>query len=64
MKNQKLLGKFNWGYTAGDHTGYAIIEGIDEAAVKEMLPASMQNARIVKLNKFTAAGIKSFHGKK
>ena len=61
LKNQKLLGKFDWGCMAGDHTGYANIEGKDEAAVKEMLRASMQNARPVKLNKFTAAEIKSFH---
>ncbi len=60
----KLLAKFDWGCMAGDHTGYAIVEARDEAAVKAMLPMSMQNARIVKLNKFTAAEIKSFHEKK
>jgi hypothetical protein len=63
-KNPKLLSKFDWGCMAGDHTGYAVLEAKDEAAVRAMLPADMQNAKIVKLNKFTAAQIKSFHKQK
>lgn len=63
-KGVSLLGKFDWGCMAGDHSGYCVIEGKDEAAVKGMLPASMQNARVIKLNKFTADQIKSFHEKK
>jgi hypothetical protein len=62
-KSAKLLSSFDWGCMAGDHTGYATIEAKDEAAVKAMLPADMQNAKIVKLNKFTAEQIKSFHEK-
>lgn len=63
-KGPSLLGKFDWGCMAGDHSGYCVIEAKDEAAVKGMLPASMQNARVIKLNKFTADQIKSFHEKK
>jgi hypothetical protein len=62
-KSKELLAKFDWGCMAGDHTGYAILEGKDEMAVKQMLPADMQNAKIQKLNKFTAEQIKSFHEK-
>ena len=64
MQGSKALDKWEWGCMAGDHTGYAILEGKDEAAIKAMLPPSMQNAKIVKLNKFTAAQIKAFHEKK
>jgi len=63
-KGTKLLSKFDWGCMTGDHTGYLVIEAKDEEAVKGMLPSSMQGARIVKLNKFTAGQIKSFHEKK
>lgn len=62
-KSTNLLAKFDWGCMAGDHTGYATIEAKDEAAAKAMLPASMKNAQIVKLNKFTLEQIKSFHEK-
>ena len=63
-KNPKLLSRFDWGCMAGDHTGYAVVEAKDEAGVKAMLPAGMQDAKIVKLNKFTTEQIKSFHEKK
>jgi hypothetical protein len=63
-KAKGVLGKFEWGCMAGDHTGYAIIEAKDEAAVKSMLPKDMQHAKVVKLNRFTAEQIQSFHDKK
>jgi hypothetical protein len=63
-KGKKFLGQFEWGCMVGDHTGYAMVEAKDEASVKSMLPASMQSAKIVKINKFTADQIKSFHEKK
>jgi hypothetical protein len=63
-KGSKTLARFEWGCMAGDHTGYAIVEAVDEAAVKAMLPAGMQNAHIVRLEKFTAEQIKGFHEKK
>ena len=63
-KGSKMLSKFDWGCMSGDHSGYMVVEARDEAAVKGMLPASMKNAKIVKLNKFTAEQIKGFHEKK
>ena len=63
-KSSKLLSKFDWGCMAGDHTGYAMVEAESDAAVKAMLPPSMQNAHIVKLNKFTPEQIKTFHATK
>ena len=63
-KTPRLLGKFEWGCMAGDHTGYAVVEAKDEAAARAMLPAGMQDAKTVKLNKFTTEQIKSFHEKK
>jgi len=63
-KGAKFLGKFDWGCAAGDHTGYVMLEGKDEAAVKAMLPSSMMKATVVKLNKFTPEEIKSFHASK
>ncbi len=60
----KMLAKFDWGCMANDHTGYMIVEAKDEAAVKAMLPETMKNAKVVKLTKFTAEQIKSFHEKK
>jgi hypothetical protein len=62
-KGSKLLSTLEWGCMAGDHTCYAIIDAKDEAAVKAMLPASMQNAKIVKVTKLSAEQIKSFHEK-
>ena len=60
-KSSKLLATFDWGCKAGDHTGYAVLEAKDEAAVKAMLPADMKDVKIVKLNKFTQKQIKAFH---
>jgi len=61
----KLIGKVEWGCMAGDHAGYAFIEGANEAAVRKMLPEVLRaDAKIVKVDKFTTAQIKSFHEKK
>ena len=56
-----FLSKVDWGCMSGDHTGYVILEAKDEAAVRKMIPASWSDAKIVKLNKFTAKQIESFH---
>ena len=59
------LAKWEWGCMAGDHTGYAIVEAASDSAAAKMVPAEVQaKAKIVKLNKFTAEQIKSFHEKK
>jgi hypothetical protein len=58
---KNFLAKVDWGCMAGDHTAYVILEAKDEAAVREMIPASWSEVRVVKLNKFTPAQIESFH---
>jgi len=62
-KGKDVLSKFEWGCMSGDHTGYALLEGKDEMAIKKMLPAGMQEAKIVKVDRFTAEQIKTFHEK-
>ena len=59
-----LLDKFEWGCKSGDHTGYALVDASSEAAVREMLPASMKDVRIIKVTRFTPAEVKSLHEKK
>lgn len=57
-----ILNKFDWGCTAGDHTGYAIIEAENESTVKSMVPDFLRNkAKIVQVGKFTPEQIRSFH---
>lgn len=59
-----LLAKFDWGCKYGDHTGYAMLEGENEEAVRNMLPAlGQQKAKIMKVDKFTAAEIEAAHKK-
>jgi hypothetical protein len=62
-KGSKLLSEFEWGCMSGDHTGYAIVEAKSQAVVKTMLPASMEDARIVKLTRFKAKEIRDMHQK-
>lgn len=58
----KLLAKTKYGCGAGDHTGYAMVEGKSDAEVKNMIPESLQsNAKIQKVETYTTAQIKQFH---
>jgi hypothetical protein len=58
----KLLDKFTWGCKSGDHTGYAVLEGESDSAVRSMLPTSARtSAKIEKVDKFTAEEIKAMH---
>lgn len=57
-----VLSKFDWGCTAGDHTGYAIIDASDEIEAKNLVPRFIRSkARVVKVGKFTPEQIRSFH---
>ena len=47
----------------GDHTTYVVLEAKDEPTLKKMIPSSWSKAKIVKLNKFSAEQIASFHKK-
>jgi hypothetical protein len=61
-KGADLLNKFEWGCKAGDHTGYALMESEDEAAVKNMLPMDVQSSsKIVKVNKFSPSELETIH---
>ena len=54
--------RIEWGCKSGDHTGYIIVDASSEQAARQMPPASMQaTARVIKLNRFTADEIRSFH---
>jgi len=58
---EEFLTNCDWGCVGGDHTCYRIMVGEDEAEVQKMLPAAWKGARIVKLVKFTAEQVRSFH---
>ena len=58
----EMLDRIEWGCKGGDHTGYIFLEASSEQAARQMLPAPMQaTARVIKLNRFTADDIRSFH---
>jgi hypothetical protein len=60
--NEKLLSKIDWGCMSGDHTGYMMVSGKDEKAVKDMIPKSiLDQVTIEKVDKFTKKQIESFH---
>ena len=60
----KVLGKFEYGCMAGDHTGYAIIDAKTREDALKIVPTFLQSgAKIVEVAKFTPAMIRSFHQK-
>jgi Skp family chaperone for outer membrane proteins len=61
-KGDAYLAKFNFGCMSGDHTAYAFLDGKSEEDIRQMLPKDQQtNAKIVKVDKFTAAQIEKMH---
>jgi hypothetical protein len=59
------LAQWDWGCMSGDHTGYLIVAAASpDDALQHVPRAERATARVVKLNKFTPAEIKSFHEKK
>ncbi len=61
-ESPELLNKIEWGCLSGDHTGYLIIDGENEVAVLQTLPADFRpEAKVEKVDKFTMAQIKSLH---
>ena len=60
----QLLAKTDWGCMAGDHTGYLITTAANAEAALKLVPANERaQAKVIKLNKFTAEQIASFHKK-
>ena len=63
-KGDQFLSKFEFGCMSGDHTAYAFLEGKSEADVRASLPKDLQaNAKIEKVNKFTADQVEKLHKK-
>lgn len=53
---------FDWGCKDGDHTGWVIIEAENAKEALMVVPSGQrQNARAVRLAKFTAADIEEMH---
>jgi len=58
------LVKWQFGCMAGEHVGWAIVAAKDEQAALQMVPASLRDqAKVHRLNRFTAAQVKAFHDK-
>lgn len=61
-KGDTYLSQFYFGCNSGDHTGYAFLTGTSEDAVRKTLVKDAQaSAKIVKVDKFTVAGIEKMH---
>lgn len=58
----KMLPKWEFGCMAGDHTGWLMVNAVDEQAALQMIPASLRDkAKVHKLNRFTVEQIKALH---
>ena len=63
-KGKDILGKFDFGCKAGDHTAYAIVDANSKNDALKLVPTFLQNkARIVEVDKITPEMIRSFHTK-
>jgi len=63
-KGQQVLGKFDYGCMAGDHTGYALVDAESREDAISLVPTFLQgSAKIVEVGKFTPDMIRSFHTK-
>ncbi len=61
-KGESFVSKFYFGCMSGDHTSYAFLQGTSEENVRKMLPKEYQeNAKIMKVDKFTVAQIEKMH---
>jgi len=63
-KGKDVLGKFEFGCKAGDHTAYAIVDADSKNDALNLIPAFLQDkARVVEVYKITPEMIRSFHTK-
>ncbi len=63
-KGPDILKKFNYGCKAGDHTGYAIVDVMNEGEARGFVPTFLLNkARIVPVDIITPEVIRSLHAK-
>jgi hypothetical protein len=62
IQAQGYLHNFDWGCRAGVHNGWAIIEAENEAQARLAIPPLVRGqARVIRLNKFSAAEIAELH---
>jgi hypothetical protein len=63
-KGKDILGKFDFGCRAGDHTAYAVVDANSKNDALKLVPTFLQNkARVVEVDKITPEMIRSFHTK-
>jgi hypothetical protein len=63
-KGTDVLGRFDYGCKAGDHTAYAIVDAKTKDDALKLVPTFLQSsARIVEVGKITPDMIRSFHTK-
>lgn len=64
FETAKALKNFEFGCESGDHTAYAIVTAANEDEAKAMLPEDQRaNAKVVKLDRFTAEQLRAVHAK-
>jgi hypothetical protein len=62
LVEEKKLDKWDFGCMGGDHTGYLVTRaGSTEEALASVPANQRAKARVVELNKFSEAQVKSFH---
>jgi hypothetical protein len=60
----ELLNKIDWGCKSGDHTGYIILDGKNEADVLQMIPTALRSStKVEQVNKFSMTDIEALHQK-
>jgi hypothetical protein len=64
-KGKDILDKVEFGCSAGDHTGYALVDANNKnEALNKYVPSFIQDrAQVVEVGKFTPEMIRSFHTK-
>ena len=59
---QGYLHQFDWGCSAGEHCGWAILEADNESKAKLVVPPILRKkARVIKLNKFKDEDVMAAH---
>ena len=57
-----LLDNTFWGCMAGNHTGWAMVEAMNESDVWNMVPPAVRDdVNIIEVSKFTSEQIRSMH---
>ena len=60
----EVLNKIECGCKSGDHTGYIILDGKNEADVLQMIPTALRSStKVEQVNKFSMADIEALHQK-